>query len=330
MLYFTMINQGIDLNHLFINPFAKDLGFYFVNQDIFYDRINNVLSHVNNRATKQFYDRLQHCTLPDRAYVTYENGIVRSHFELDVHQTAIEDLAYYLRPWRKGPFQLGDLFINSEWQSQMKWDRLAANINFSDKTVLDVGCGNGYYLYRLAEQNATFAFGLDPHLLYAYQFLFINAFMPHHSIGFLPMGWQSCDALKSVFDYVLCLGVLYHQRDPLALLSSLKRLIGAHGSVVIETLVLEGADDAVLEPINRYACMRNIYCIPTVSVLKQWLLSAGFSCMDVFDVSKTSLDEQRSTAWSSDHSLINFLDPNDPNKTIEGYPAPVRAILKAS
>jgi tRNA (mo5U34)-methyltransferase len=28
-------------------------------------------------------------------------------------------------------------------------------------------------------------------------------------------------------------------------------------------------------------------------------------------------------------SLAEFLDPNDPGKTIEGYPAPLRAVLVA-
>jgi len=47
------------------------------------------------------------------------------------------------------------------------------------------------------------------------------------------------------------------------------------------------------------------------------------------DISKTSLDEQRKTAWMESDSLAEFLDPNDLSKTIEGYPAPMRAVFIA-
>ena len=43
----------------------------------------------------------------------------------------------------------------------------------------------------------------------------------------------------------------------------------------------------------------------------------------------TSLDEQRRTDWMTSESLAEFLDPNDRSKTIEGYPAPLRAVLTA-
>jgi len=64
--------------------------------------------------------------------------------------------------------------------------------------------------------------------------------------------------------------------------------------------------------------------------LKQWVKMAGFSSFEVVDIALTTVNEQRSTQWSSDHSLINFLDSNDLSKTIEGYPAPVRAMVKIS
>jgi tRNA (mo5U34)-methyltransferase len=50
----------------------------------------------------------------------------------------------------------------------------------------------------------------------------------------------------------------------------------------------------------------------------------------VVDVNVTSTQEQRSTEWMSFHSLENFLDPDDHSKTIEGYPAPRRAIITAN
>ena len=50
----------------------------------------------------------------------------------------------------------------------------------------------------------------------------------------------------------------------------------------------------------------------------------------IVDVTTTSLEEQRSTDWMTFQSLKDFLEPNDPSKSIEGYPAPRRAVITAS
>ena len=41
-----------------------------------------------------------------------------------------------------------------------------------------------------------------------------------------------------------------------------------------------------------------------------------------------SSDEQRKTDWMTFESYSDFIDPSDPSKTIEGYPAPLRVFLK--
>jgi tRNA (mo5U34)-methyltransferase len=46
-------------------------------------------------------------------------------------------------------------------------------------------------------------------------------------------------------------------------------------------------------------------------------------------VGLTSIEEQRSTDWMTFHSLANFLDPQDSSKSIEGHPAPRRAVFTA-
>ena len=43
----------------------------------------------------------------------------------------------------------------------------------------------------------------------------------------------------------------------------------------------------------------------------------------------TSTDEQRRTDWMINESLSDYLDPDDPALTVEGYPAPKRAVLIA-
>jgi len=51
--------------------------------------------------------------------------------------------------------------------------------------------------------------------------------------------------------------------------------------------------------------------------------------VEIVDVGQTSVEEQRRTPWMTFHSLAQFLDPDDPGLTIEGLPAPRRAILTA-
>jgi tRNA (mo5U34)-methyltransferase len=124
------------------------------------------------------------------------------------------------------------------------------------------------------------------------------------------------------------MGVLYHHCLPQTVLTSLYAALSESGTLILETLIIDGEGDDVLIPQKRYANMRNVYCIPTVSVLISWLHFAGFKQVSVVDISQTTPREQRATEWSSPRSLHDFLDPLNPKLTIEGYPAPIRAMLK--
>ena len=85
----------------------------------------------------------------------------------------------------------------------------------------------------------------------------------------------------------------------------------------------------VLVPEDRYAQMRNVWFLPSVPALELWLRRAGFSDVKCVDVSITTVAEQRGTEWMKFQSLSDFLDPDDHSKTIEGLPAPMRAVITA-
>ncbi|MDC0948629.1 DUF1698 domain-containing protein, partial [Gammaproteobacteria bacterium] len=99
------------------------------------------------------------------------------------------------------------------------------------------------------------------------------------------------------------------------------------GEVVIETLILPGDDDQEVSP-GRYAGMPNVHRLPSLPRLHRWLEAAGAATIDVLDVSVTDEHEQRVTHWSGPVSLSDRLQPDDPSMTIEGWPAPLRAMLR--
>jgi tRNA (mo5U34)-methyltransferase len=235
-----------------------------------------------------------------------------------------------MKPWRKGPYHLHGLHVDTEWRSDFKWDRLEPHISdLKDKYVLDVGCGSGYHLWRMKGAGAKFVVGIDPTQLFLAQFWAVQHFMQNPAVNLLPLGIDDLPALKA-FDTVFSMGVFYHRRSPMDFLQQLKNQLVDGGELVLETLIIEGDKNTVLVPEDRYAQMRNVWFIPSALALESWLKKAGFKNIRLVNEDQTSLDEQRKTEWIDTQSLSDFLDPNDPNKTVEGYPAPLRAIFIAN
>ncbi|MBN7822130.1 tRNA 5-methoxyuridine(34)/uridine 5-oxyacetic acid(34) synthase CmoB [Bowmanella yangjiangensis] len=255
---------------------------------------------------------------------------VGSEHDVTPHeQKQILGLLQQFKPWRKGPFHIHGVHIDTEWRSDWKWDRVLPHLSpLAGRSVLDVGCGSGYHLWRMRGEGAKLAVGVDPYPLFLMQFMILNHFIGDDGVFQLPLGIEALPELKS-FDTVFSMGVLYHRKSPLDFLQQLKSLLRKDGELVLETLVVDGDAQTVLLPGERYAQMRNVWFIPSVAALENWLARVGFSDIRTVDVSTTSLDEQRSTEWMRTHSLKDFLDPNDLSKTIEGYPAPVRAVTIA-
>jgi tRNA (mo5U34)-methyltransferase len=246
-------------------------------------------------------------------------------------RATLESGLRHFHPWRKGPFRLYDILIDTEWRSDLKWDRIAAHLDLRNRRVLDVGCGNGYYGWRMLSAGAKLVLGLDPFLLYVMQFEAIRRFAwPQAPHGVLPLSDADLQNAPQAFDTTFSMGVLYHRTSPIDHLQTLFRTLRSGGQLVLETIVLDTSTEAVLIPGDRYAKMRNVWFIPSVPMLKKWLTRTGFNSIEVLDVSVTTTDEQRRTNWMTFESLADFLDPVDSSKTIEGYPAPVRAVLVAS
>ena len=234
-----------------------------------------------------------------------------------------------LSPWRKGPFELFGIHLDTEWRSDWKWARVAPHLDLRNKRVLDVGCGNGYYMWRMLGAGADCVIGVDPSWLFFCQFQAMARYLPQRPVWHLPFTLEELPAGLQGFDCVFSMGVLYHRRSPIDHLLALQDCLVRGGELVLETLVIEGDENAVLVPEDRYAQMRNVWFLPSVPALERWLRRAGFVDVRCVDVSTTIVDEQRSTEWMRFQSLVDFLDPLDPGRTREGLPAPRRAVMLA-
>jgi len=251
-----------------------------------------------------------------------------THEQLDTKQ--LEQTLQTLCPWRKGPFHLFGIDIDSEWQSNLKWQRLAKHINLTDKRILDVGCGNGYYGFRMLGSGAKSVIGIEPNLLFYHQFLAFKHYLNDLPIWILPLTLEQINPPTIGFDTVFSMGVLYHRSDPIGHLQNLRAFMTEQSELVLETLIIDGDENSVLMPKDRYAQMRNVWFIPSILMLEIWLKRVGFKNIRLVDISTTSTTEQRVTNWMQFQSLADFLHPHNHNLTIENLPAPKRAIFLAN
>lgn len=244
-------------------------------------------------------------------------------------KAALKNALLSLSPWRKGPFELGGVAIDSEWRSNMKWDRLADAVALDGRNVLDVGCGNGYYALRMREAGARTVIGIDPTVLYVMQFLAVNHFVGDEQTFVLPLRLHELPDRGHRFDVAFSMGVLYHQRAPIDHLRQLRDTLRPNGQLLLETLFVPGDESYASTPADRYARMKNVWLLPTIPELTTWLARSGYRDIEVVDQSITTTDEQRSTEWMSFESLAEALDPANPDLTVEGWPAPRRVIVTA-
>jgi len=257
--------------------------------------------------------------------ISVEKGKVVISAEEPIDNTEILNTLREFMPWRKGPWKILDVNIDTEWRSDWKWERLEKHCDFHGKKVLDIGCGNGYYAYRTVLNGAEFVLGIDPSIYSYFQSQISAKLCPKIPVFVLPLAQKDLPN-EPIFDTIFSMGVYYHHKNPAEHLSHIYNLLLPNGEIILETMIVEPDG---LKPKGRYAKMRNVYEIPSISNVENLLKSLNFKEIKIVDIAKTTTNEQRKTDFMDFESLVDFLDPNDENKTIEGYPAPVRAIFTA-
>ena len=295
------------MNHLsYLEPFSK-------NCDI--DQLKSVVEdrerHWQNKGSKPLIEALElDCSDPESFWKACE----------------------MLIPWKKGPFEFESGTLDAEWRSDYKWNRFEGHLgDLTDKKILDVGCNNGYFMFEMAKRNPELVLGIDPIPRCQAQFELVNKVYKNENLKFELLGVEHCNHFRSFFDVILFMGIIYHHRHPLEQLIDLREALVPGGEIILETIGIPGEESYALFPEDRYAGMKNIYFIPTLSCTVNWMKKARFVDVEVIADAEMTSSEQRSTKWNPDNfkTLEDSLDPNDSSKTIEGHPAPRRFLIKA-
>jgi tRNA (mo5U34)-methyltransferase len=251
--------------------------------------------------------------------------------ELDSkEEQKIKEAIQQMVPWRKGPFNLMGESVDAEWRSDLKWERVKKICgSLQGKVILDIGCNNGYYLYQIAKQNPKYLLGIDPVVPYYLQYEMLRQFYPLPNTDYFLMGVQDIVHMPKTFDVVFCMGILYHHPDPIGILRTIFQSLRPGGLLIVESLGINKPGSYCLFPQNRYTKMPGHWFVPTKEALENMLRRSGFQYIDTFYETKLLNDEQRKTDLCPVDGLVDGLDPNDNNFTVEGYEAPWRYYLKA-
>lgn len=241
----------------------------------------------------------------------------------------LNDALVALMPWRKGPFRVFGHEIDAEWRSNLKWDRVREVLGqLSGRRILDVGCGNGYYMFRAAAFEPDQIIGIDPSVPFWLSFELMQRYLQLPNLQYERLGVEDLEVFNGAFDIALCMGIVYHHRSPLTILRRLLGTLRLGGFAIIESQTISGEGSMALFPEQRYAKARNVYFLPTRDCLVNWVRRSGFKNVEVISHTKVTIDEQRTTEWMAYESLRDFLDPSDDSLTIEGHPAPWRTVVR--
>ncbi len=248
----------------------------------------------------------------------------------EIDRAKVYDALRSFMPWRKGPFSVFGIDIDAEWRSERKWNRLLPVLpDLAGKVVADIGCNNGYYMFRMVPYQPKLVLGFEPFLQHYFTFHTLNSFAGRKNLSVELLGVENMNLFPGCFDVVFLMGILYHRASPVDVLRDIHAAMRPGGSLIVESQGIPGESPVAIFPAGRYAKVPGTYFVPSTSCLVNWIARAGFTGIEVFHQHPMSSDEQRVTSWMDFESYADFIDPLDSGKTVEGYPAPIRIFAKA-
>ena len=242
----------------------------------------------------------------------------------------IHDVMRQFMPWRKGPFSIFGVDIDAEWRSDRKWRRVQAVLpDLDGKVIADIGSNNGYYMFRMAADNPALVLGFEPYVQHYFAFKTLNRLAGQKNLLVEPFGVEDIGLFPESFDVIFLMGIIYHRISPVEMLREIRAALKPGGILIVESQAIPGDEPVALFPESRYAKVPGTYFVPTASCLENWLKRTRFSDVELFYSHPMSSSEQRQTDWMIFESYPDFIDPQNPQLTVEGYPAPLRVYLRA-
>jgi len=244
-------------------------------------------------------------------------------------QAIVRDHLKCFMPWRKGPFSVFGNSVDSEWRSERKWKRVTPVLpDLKGKVIADIGCNNGYYMFRMADAEPKIVLGFEPSIQHYYCFKALNGMARLSNLHIDLLGIEHLHLFENSFDMVFLMGIIYHRPSPIDTLRDILTSLTPGGSLILESQGIPGAEPYALFPDNTYAKVPGTYFVPTGQCVYNWIKKAGFTNIDFFCSHPMSDEEQRQTEWMTFESYNDFIQSENPSLTVEGYPAPWRIYLK--
>jgi SAM-dependent methyltransferase len=156
--------------------------------------------------------------------------------------------------------------------SARKLERINLPQDLSGKSVLDIGCNEGFFCAEAHRRGATNVVGIDiqrPALEFAR-----SRYGSLPGVSFEERRWT--DLPRGPFDVVLWLSAMHYELDPARIFSLIKRELAPNGLFILECGVYPVRDIPMMVPFPR-PNDRPIY--PTHPALRNML--SGWSCREV-------------------------------------------------
>lgn len=253
----------------------------------------------------------------------------------DAQRQRVHVLLQRFIPWRTGPWRILGVDVLSGWRSGEKWERMkvAYPRSSSGLKVADIGCGNGYFMFRLLEHAPALVVGFEPIARHYYAYHLVQNYVRSSALHFEPLGFEDLDLYSKFFDVMVCMGVLYHQTDPVDVLRLSHRALAPGGKLLLATQGIPGADPVALMPRKFYNGKKGTWWLPTLSCLQNWILRAGFRDVEELYSEEIMAEDQRTTFWCPgggwESELQNKAGTAAAHTTPEGYPQPMRFFVVA-
>ena len=314
----------------------KNNGFYsvetFKNYSDLFKIYNENKNFVNHGDSEKWFKVIKNLPIAHTDFLDVSNSQITIGDPKEINSETkrlLEISMMQFNPWRKGPYNLFGLEIDSEWRSDKKWARIKDYLpNSTGMRIGDIGCSNGYYSYKLLNLNPELIVGMDKTALFIWQFIALKNYAKKiQNLILLPCSAEEFSKNKLDFELLLSMVVLYHASNPNDHINTLKDLLKKNGFLLIETLTSLDKKDILIQKGKKYAGMKNVKKIFAKNNLINILYTSGFKNVECVNERMTDIEEQRTTKWMKGKSLKDFICKN--GNTIEGYPPLCRSVFIA-